>query len=112
MKGKLIPHSQTLMVYTDVNDQDWHVALDLTKGNIAAGLDDAANMYGRKTSDVLVRSDSFEHAAEAIDQWVDDWNAGKNPAPVLTVSSSASKGNMWPLLLLGAFLLLSKGKRK
>lgn len=111
MKGRLVPQSQTVYTYTDAADQDWRIALDLAKGNVAATLAEAPNMYGRSTSEVLARSDSFEHAAMAIDQWVDDWNAGGNPSPVLTVDAKPG-GSVLPLLLLLAFLVMSDGRGK
>lgn len=113
MNGKLIPIDLTSATYTDSADQDWSLLLDLTNGTVAARLKDTPNQYSRSTGEVLARSDSFEHAAAAIDQWVNDWNAGGNPAPVLTVDAKPKGGSMWPVLLLVAFVLFSgKGKRR
>lgn len=109
MKGTLVPIDQTAATYTDVNDQDWHVAVDILKGAVTAALAGTPNMYQKQPGETQVRSDSMQHAAEGIDGWVDDWNAGNNPGPRLTVNEKP-QGSVLPLLLLLALVVLSDGK--
>lgn len=115
MKGTLVPTSLTTWKYTDANDQDWVLGPDM-QGQWVAHLADAPNMYGKATSETVIRSDSQDHAVQSLDLWVADWNAGGNPGPQLLVDADKGKGGggVGLLLLLGLFLVLSddKGRRR
>lgn len=101
--------------YTDAADQDWVITLTM-QGTYVAKAAHAENMYGVPTSKVIATANSMDNIVLAVDQWVDSWNSGANPAPVIITDVKSSKGSGagWLVLAILAAMVLSdnKGRRR
>lgn len=126
MKGKLVPapmsgNPATAMVnriYTDANDHDWLLTLGQSGNLVAHPYDDnTATYYARPVDYIAASASNYDAVCDALDAWVDEWNAGQNPQPQIQTDVTSSKptagggAGVLGLIILAILVLTDKKKR-